>query len=226
MLNGGQPVVFLDLVIFFCLPCLFFKGFHVLPDFEQHIFQTGQIAFGILQFPEGFLLPDLKFRYSSRFFKQCPPTVFPVRQNIVHHFQFDDGIAVGSNTGIQEKACDVFEAAGNAIEKIFAVAIPVVAAGDGNRCIIGWENVFRVQKCEAHFCHLQRFSRPGAVENEVFHFVGAEVPGFLFTQNPADGVDNIGFSATIRTDNAGHTFIKMNGNLITKAFEAFDFQFT
>ena len=138
MFNGRLPVVFLNLVIFFCLPCLFFKGFHVLPYFEQHIFQTGQIAFGILQFPEGFLLPDLEFRNPGGLFKQGTTTVFPVRQNIVHHFQFDDGIAVGSNTGIQEKAGDVFEAAGNAIEKIFAVAIPVVAAGDGNRCIIGW----------------------------------------------------------------------------------------
>jgi hypothetical protein len=72
---------------------------------------------------------------------------------------------------------------------------------------------------------LKGFPRFGSVENQVFHFVGTEISGFLFSQNPTNGIDHIRFSATVGPNYSSNTFVKMNGDFISKAFKAFNFKF-
>jgi hypothetical protein len=46
----------------------------------------------------------------------------------------------------------------------------------------------------------------------------------LFSNNPANTVHNIAFSASIGTYNSGDVFIEANQGFISKAFETLDFQ--
>ena len=46
----------------------------------------------------------------------------------------------------------------------------------------------------------------------------------LFANNPAYAVDNIAFSAAIRSNNSGDVLIEAHKGLVGKAFKALDFQ--
>jgi len=45
----------------------------------------------------------------------------------------------------------------------------------------------------------------------------------LFTDHPADTVNNIRFAASIRSDDTGNTLIKVDDSLIGKAFKSLYF---
>jgi len=45
----------------------------------------------------------------------------------------------------------------------------------------------------------------------------------LFTDDPADTVDDIALTASVRTDDTGDTFIEKNIGFVGKTFETLDF---
>lgn len=47
--------------------------------------------------------------------------------------------------------------------------------------------------------HAYRFAGLGSGEDDVFHPGAAEAAGGLFAENPADGVTEVGFTATVGT---------------------------
>ena len=63
-------------------------------------------------------------------------------------------------------------------------------------------------------------ARVAAVENNVGHLVAAERLGRLFPQHPTDGIEHIGFSATVRPNNSRDAFVKIENRFIGKRLEA------
>ncbi len=69
-----------------------------------------------------------------------------------------------------------------------------------------------------------RLARVASVENDVGHFAAAERFGGLFAENPAHGIKQIGFSATVRADNGGDALVKIKSRFIGERFEAEKFE--
>ena len=41
----------------------------------------------------------------------------------------------------------------------------------------------------------------------------------MFAQNPANGIEHVGFSATVRTDDCRHPFVKFEKRFVREGFE-------
>ena len=65
-----------------------------------------------------------------------------------------------------------------------------------------------------------RLALVGAVENDVGHFAAAQRLGRLLAEHPADGVENVGFSATVGADDRGHALVEIENGFVGKGFEA------
>ena len=117
---------------------------------------------------------------------------------------------------------DVLEAAGSFVEKILAGPVPENPARQrhfvvGDLHARGAEMLgIDAADGQRHLRHAQRFARVGAVENDIGHFLAAQGPGRLFAQNPANGVGDIGFAATIRADNGRDTRLKVQRGFVRK----------
>jgi len=58
-------------------------------------------------------------------------------------------------------------------------------------------------------CATRGFALPGAVEDHVLHRLAAKFRSLRFAENPAHRVDDVGFSAAVRSDHAD----QLAGNL-------------
>ena len=72
--------------------------------------------------------------------------------------------------------------------------------------------------------HAQGFSGLGAGENHVFHAGAAEGFGGLLAEDPADGVTQVGFAASVGTDDCGDTApVEPEFGAVAEGFEALEF---
>ncbi len=60
----------------------------------------------------------------------------------------------------------------------------------------------------------------GAVENNIGHFAATKRFGGLLAEHPSDRVEQIGFAATVRTDDRGDAFVEIENGFIGERFEA------
>ncbi len=85
----------------------------------------------------------------------------------------------------------------------------------------------RVFHGECNFGHAHGRALSGAVEDAVGHALGAEGFVALFTQDPGDGVDDVGFAATVGADDAGRAGTAESDNgAFTERLKADDFHFS
>src|SRR5690606_10544154 len=96
----------------------------------------------------------------------------------------------------------------------------VKAAGDRDLGIFGRKDVFGVVDCQRHFSHLLGRTLTGAVEDDVFHLFRAEGAGFLFTENPAYRIDDVGFTAAIWPHDTGNALIEIDHYLIRETLKS------
>ena len=82
-----------------------------------------------------------------------------------------------------------------------------------------------VVELQRHFAVGHTFAVFGACKNDVLHAFAAQRLGALFAERPSYSVRDVGFSASVRTDNCGDTLLKRNFHLIGKGFETSQFDF-
>ena len=61
-----------------------------------------------------------------------------------------------------------------------------------------------------------------AIEYEALKVFAAQVADLLFADHPANAINNIGFTASIGSNDAGNIFIKIHNGFIGKAFKTLD----
>ena len=69
-----------------------------------------------------------------------------------------------------------------------------------------------------------RLARVGAAENDVRHFAAAQRLGRLLAEHPADGVEDVGFAATVRPDDGGHALVEIEDGFVGERFEPEEFE--
>ncbi len=203
---------------------LLFETFHVLFDLEQQILYAFQISIRVFQLFQRFLLALFEFGDAGSLFEKHSPRIVFIVEQVINHSEFNNGVAVGCNSGIEEQIRDVFQATGHAIQEIFTFTAPVQPAGDRDLRIFRWENVLCVVNGEGNLGHLLSRSLTGAVKDDILHLLGPEGAGFLFAQYPANRVNNVRFSAAIGSDNTRDSFVKIDNNFVGKTLKSFDLQ--
>ena len=77
-----------------------------------------------------------------------------------------------------------------------------------------------ISEIQGDFGKTERLAGLGAVENNISHLTAAERFGGLFTQNPSDGVADIGFPTTIGADNGSDAFVKIKDCFVGERLKA------
>ena len=148
-----------------------------------------------------------------------------VVEDLVNHLELDNGVGIAANAGIQKEIGDVFESAGDPVQKVLTFSRTVQAAPDSHFTVLGGQDAFVVIKGQPDFGQGGLFAVVGTVENHPIHLVGTEHTGFLLTQYPSNGVHDIGLTAPIGSDNTGDPFLESHQDPIPKTLKTLDLNF-
>ena len=124
--------------------------------------------------------------------------------------------------GIHKKILDIFQPALHIIQAIFAFTAFIKFAGNGNRIKFGRKQVPCIFKCQAHFRKTAGRAGFRAIEHKALKVFAAQVADLLFTDHPANAVNDIAFTATVGANDAGNVLIKIHNGFIGKAFKTLD----
>ena len=138
----------------------------------------------------------------------------------------DYRITVASDTGVHKELVNIFKTHGTAVYEIFAVAGTVIAARDRHFVVRTVETVrlIGVVKGDRHLGKAHLAAALGTYEDNVLHFRSADTLRRDLAENPAHGVRNIRFSASVRTDDDGSAALEGQFRFIREGFEALHFK--
>ena len=136
----------------------------------------------------------------------------------------DDRVPVAAKAGVHEQLIDVAQAAGLAVDGIFALAAAVIAAGDHDLGVFGVKDAGAVIKNERYLrkAHGAAFFR--AAEDDVLHLAAAQRLRALLAHDPQDGVRYVRLAAPVRADDRRDLLVKIQARLVRKGLEALDLQ--
>ena len=113
----------------------------------------------------------------------------------------DDGIALAAHAGIHEQLVHIAQAHGLLVDIVFRFAAAVVPARDGDLGLLhAGEDVLGVVEHERHLRKAHLVARFRAAENDILHLLAAQRAGILLAHDPANGVRNIRFAASVRPE--------------------------
>ncbi len=198
------------------------EGAHLAFHFGDDVGDAEEVGFGVVELAEGFFFLGFEFGDAGGFFEDSA-AVFGLRgKEHVDLALGHDGVGGAADTGAGEEVVDVFEAADGAVDAVFGAAIPEDAAADGDFVVVDAEGLLAIGHGEDDFGHADGFAFVGAVEDDVGHFVATEGFGGGFAEDPADGVDDVGFAAAIGADDAGDAFVEVELGFVSEGLEAVD----
>ena len=134
-----------------------------------------QVLLGVLQPLFGLQLAGFVFHNARRFLKHLPPVLALLGQDFAHAALPHDGIAVAPDAGVAEQIHNVLQAAGRAVEQVFALARAEHAARDGDLGVVGRQRVILVVERQRHLAVRHAAALFGAVENDVLHLGAAKL---------------------------------------------------
>ncbi len=203
---------------------LFFQFFQLVFNLEKQVFHAVEVGGCGFEFLLRFVFAGFVFAHACGLFKHFPAGLLAVAEHVFHHVQGNDGVRIGADTGIQKKRSNVFQAAGDAIEAVFAVAAAVQDTADTDGAVIRREYVFGIVEGQRHLGHLAFLALFGAVEYDRRHFVQAQLTAFLFAQHPADGIHNVRFAGAIGAHHTRHIGVEVQNGFVGEGLETFYFQ--
>jgi len=201
------------------------QRFHLQFELRDLVVDAHQVLLRALQLVLGLLLAVAELGNAGRLLENLAALAAAGGEDLVDLALSDDGVALPAHAGVQKQLGHVPQADRLAIDVIFALSAAVIPAGHGHlRLLHGGENVAGVVQNQRHLRESQLGPLGGAAEDHVLHLRAPESLGALFAHDPADGVGNIGFSASVRTDNGGDILPEVQNGLIRKRLESLDFQ--
>ena len=148
--NAELFIFLFDLIIFLRLLCLAFQAFELVIDLKKKVFNTCKILLGGIQLQLCLFFSRFVNSDAGSLFQHTAAAVFLVFNNIIHHAQLNNSIAVGAYPGIKKKIVYVFEAAVHIVEPVFAFAAFIKFSCNGYRAEFGRQQVACILKCKAH----------------------------------------------------------------------------
>ena len=157
------------------------------------------------------------------FFEDFAAAVHLVADDVRDLALADDGIPFHADARIHDELTDIPQPARRAVDHIFALAGAVHAAGDAHFRVIDGERVVGIIDDQRHLGQSLGLAALGAGEDDLLHLSAAEHLRALLAQHPADRVGNVGFSGSVRADDAGHPLREFDCDRICKGFESIEF---
>src|SRR5215510_8592131 len=200
----------LERAVAFGLFGLQLHGMDLAFDLTDDICDAQKVLLSPLEFSLGHKLAALVFACAGRFFDDRSPVLGLGIDQFINSSLLDDGISLTSHPGSQEKLNDVFQTTWNLVDGVLRLARTEESTShhDFTEATIFHRPVSVVVfKYQRHFGHAGGRQALAAVKYHVLHLVAPEMAGTLLTHCPAKGINDIGFSTTIGTDDGGNSRI-------------------
>ena len=199
------------------------KTANLAPDFADHIRHAGEILIGQRELAHSFTPLTLVLGDAGSFFENGAALLGLRRENLVNLALSHDRVASPADAGIHEKFLNVLQAAGLPVERVFALAVAVDAAGDFDFVKFAAKLFFAVREEQRNLAQLGGLASVGAFEDDVLHLAAAQGFRALLTEHPADGVCDVGFAAAVGTHHGRHTGFETEGRGVSEGLEAVQF---
>ena len=175
-------------------------------DLLQHIVDAGEIVFGRFQPKLGLVAAAMQPCNTCCIFKNTAAGAGLGVDDFADLALAHHGGRAGTRGGIGKQKLHVTGADFAAIHPVDGAVIPLDTTGDFEHLGIvegGGRFAVLIVDGQRYFGHITGRAIAAACENHVIHAGGTQ--GFMraFAHNPAQGLDQIGFAAAIRPDNAG-----------------------
>ena len=200
-------------------------------DLRDDVADAQQVLPRLIHLLLGLLLPGLVLGDAGGLFDQHPAIFGARRDDEPDLSLLDDRVRLGADAGAEEQIGDVLEADLGLVDQVLARAVAEEAARDGDLGVVA---VFDRQPCvgiavlEGHrdLGHAVRAAVLGAVEDDVLHRAAAEVLRALLAHAPSNRVDDVGFAAAVRADDAHDVGVEVDDRAVHERLEAADFELT
>ena len=184
---------------------LAFELFQIGVQLPQNVFHTGEVFAGVTQAVFGFASTLFVFGDASGLF-QKQTQLFRLGLNDAADGALpNDGVSPWAQTGAKKNILHITATHGLVVDVIAAGAVACQHTLDRNfsklvplsACTVGC-----VVKHQFHTGAAGGFAAGGAIENDVLHGFTTQFTGTTLTQHPANGIDDVGFTAAIGADHA------------------------
>ena len=184
------------------------------------VLDAGQVGLGRFELVPGGAPPRLVFSYTGCFFEDAAPVFGPFADDFVDHALLHHRVRTLAQAGIHEQVGDVEQPARDFVHQIVALTRAEEAAGEGHLAEFDGQDVVGVFDDQVDLGHAQGLAVAGAGEDHILHAVAAEYARPLLAQNPAYGLDHVGFAAAVGPDDGRYSRTEGNGDLLSKRLEA------
>ena len=159
------------------------------------------------------------FGNAGGFFENGPPIFRARAEDQIDFALLHDRVGAATHAGVGKQRLDIAEPAQRFVEQIFGITVAINAARYAHVVPVHAQLTAAVRKRERDFAEPDWFARIGPIENNVGHFAAAKRLGGLFAENPANGIEHVGFSAAVRSDDGGDSFVKFEKRFVREGFE-------
>jgi len=217
--NFRIPHALFDFFILFGSFGLAGNGIELRFDFFDDVVQPLDIYFCCLHFTDSSIFTAFVFGDSRGVFDK-QSSIFRLRfHHIGHAALLDQRVGPRADAGAHKEFLDVQETTGHAINEIFAVSIEDNSPGNGHLRhfrICAGKTLAVCRQRHGDFRHTHRGSILAAIENNVVHLLSAQRLYPLLAHNPANGVNDVRFSAAVRTDDGCYALGKIENDFIAE----------
>ena len=186
-------------------------------DAQEVFLRAGELALRLL-------LAVAVARDAGRFLKDLAALVALAGNDLGDAALPDDRVPVAAEAGVHEQLVDIAQAAGLAVDIIFALSAAVIAAGDHDLGVLGVEDAGAVVKDERHLRKAHGAALFRAAEDDILHLAAAQRFRALLAHDPQDGVRYVRLAAPVRADNRRDLLVKIQARLVREGLEALDLQ--
>ena len=186
----------------------------------NHIPDAQEICFRGFELPKCFAFLRLVFRDAGCFLKNRAPIFRSRTQNHVDFALLHHRVGGPCNAGIGEQILDIAQTACRFVQQIFRVAIAIHPSGYPHFVPLDSEFFSALRERQRDLGKSHGLACVCAVKYYIRHLVAAERLGRLLAECPADGINNIGLSTAVWTDDSRNAFVKVENRFIGEGLEA------
>ncbi len=158
------------------------------------------------------------------FLEQLASLVRTVGEQGVDHLRFDHDAGVGTESRTAHQILDVAEPADGAVEQVIALSRARKPSRDDHLAIGNWQLPIRVVENQRHLGDVDGPPRGRALEDYLLHLGAAEKARALLPEHPAHRIRDVGFAASVRSDDRRHPGFESHVGPVGERFEPVHFQ--
>ncbi len=201
------------------------QGSDLATYFLDHVGDAGEVGINQRELVKRFFALSFVKCDAGRFFKDDASFRGIGRENLVDLTLQHKGIRNSPHPGIGEKALDVLESGGLAVDGVFAAALAIHPPRDLDFVECRPQLRLAIGKGQGHFTKRKGAPFFAAFKNNVLHGRAPQRLRALLTQNPANRIHNITFTAAVRAHHRCHAGSQIETGAICKTFESTDGNF-